>query len=153
MQDIAQLWGAYGQYESLISNCQVRVAYAPNKIETAKWLSDMTGQTTIVKEDISTSGQRFGAVLHHVTRTFHEVARPLATPDEILRLKAPAKNADGTRLVAPGEVLVFVAGHAPIRGTQILYFRDPVFAERVRLPVPDATPRRITRPPVKAFAL
>jgi type IV secretion system protein VirD4 len=38
MQDIAQLWGAYGRDESIISNCHLRVAYAPNKIETAEWL-------------------------------------------------------------------------------------------------------------------
>jgi type IV secretion system protein VirD4 len=47
MQDIAQLWAAYGQHESLIANCHLRVAYPPNKIETAKWLSEMTGQATL----------------------------------------------------------------------------------------------------------
>ena len=57
MQDIAQLWGAYGRDESVISNCHVRAAYAPNKIETADWLSRMTGTATIVKEDITTSRQ------------------------------------------------------------------------------------------------
>jgi type IV secretion system protein VirD4 len=154
MQDIAQLWGAYGQHESIISNCHVRVAYAPNKIETAEWLSKMTGQTTIVKEDISTSGHRFGAILQNVTRTFHEVARPLATADEIARLKAPEKDEDGTQIVSPGDVLVFVAGHPPIKGTQILYFRDPVFAKRVRLPVPPPTPAaRAGRHQVEAFKL
>ena len=36
-------------------------------------------------------------------------------------------------------MLVFVAGHAPILGTQSLYFRDPVFLERAQLPVPTTT--------------
>jgi type IV secretory pathway TraG/TraD family ATPase VirD4 len=30
-------------------------------------------------------------------------------------------------------MLIFVAGHAPIRGTQSVYFRDPVFLERSRI--------------------
>ncbi len=74
MQDIAQLWGAYGHDESIMSNCHVRVAYAPNKIETAEWLSRMAGTMTVVKEDITTTGNRFSAVLQNVSRTFHEVA-------------------------------------------------------------------------------
>ena len=85
MQDIAQLWGAYGRDESIISNCHLRVAYAPNKIETAEWLSKMVGTTTIVKEDITASGARAAAVLPNISRTFHQIARPLMTPDEVMR--------------------------------------------------------------------
>jgi type IV secretion system protein VirD4 len=139
MQDIAQLWGAYGHDESIMSNCHVRVAYAPNKIETAEWLSRMAGTMTVVKEDITTTGNRFSAVLQNVSRTFHEVSRPLATADEIMRLKSPVK--DGKDMIAePGSMLIFAAGHAPIYGTQSLYFRDPVFSERVKLPAPAGSP-------------
>lgn len=140
MQDVAQLWGAYGHDESILSNCHVRVAFAPNKIETAEWLSKMVGTTTVIKEDIATSGQRFGAVLTNVTRAFHEVSRPLLTPDECLRLSAPVKNADGSRILEPGDVLVFVAGHAPIYGTQSLYFRDSTFTDRAARPIPPTAP-------------
>jgi type IV secretion system protein VirD4 len=151
MQDIAQLWGAYGRDESVISNCHVRVAYAPNKIETADWLSRMTGTATIVKEDITTSGGRFSAVLSNVSRTFHQISRPLATPDEIMRLKSPAKDA-GDIITEPGDMLVFVAGHAPILGTQSLYFRDPVFSARASIAAPSgeqgipAPARRVFQP-------
>ena len=135
MQDIAQLWGAYGRDECIISNCHVRVAYAPNKVETAEWLARMAGTSTVVKEDITTSGGRFAMVLQNVSKTYHEVSRPLATADEIMRLKSPVKDA-GDIIVEPGDMLVFVAGHAPIYGTQSLYFRDPVFLERVKLDPP-----------------
>jgi type IV secretion system protein VirD4 len=135
-QDIAQLWGAYGKDESILSNCHIRIAYAPNKIETAEWLSRMAGTATIVKEDVTTSGKRFGLVLSQVSKTYHQVSRPLATADEILRLKAPKKD-DRDRIVEPGDMLIFVAGHAPIFGAQSLYFRDPVFRERAKLPPPD----------------
>ena len=134
-QDIAQLWGAYGHDESIVSNCHIRIAYAPNKIETAEWLSRMAGAATIVKEDISQSGGRFAAILKNVSKTYHQVGRPLATADEIMRLKAPAKD-KGDIITEPGDMLIFVAGHAPIFGTQSLYFRDPVFLARASLPPP-----------------
>lgn len=135
MQDIAQLWGAYGRDESIISNCHVRIAYAPNKVETADWLSRMAGTTTIVKEDITNSGSRYSAVLSNISTTYHQVARSLMMPDEIMRLKSPVKAEDDT-ITEPGDMLIFVSGHAPIRGTQSLYFRDPVFLERASLSPP-----------------
>lgn len=134
-QDVAQLWAAYGRDETILSNCHVRVAYAPNKVETGEWLSKQAGTATVVKEDISTSGRRFGAVLENVTRAYHEVSRPLLTADEAMRLRGPVKNG-ADEITEPGDVLVFVAGHAPILGTQSLFFRDPVFRERARVPSP-----------------
>jgi type IV secretion system protein VirD4 len=135
MQDMSQLWGAYGKNESITSNCHVRIAYAPNRVETAEWLSRMVGTATIVKEDITTSGKRFGAVLTQVAKTYRQVQRPLLTADEIMRLGSPRKAANDL-IAVPGEMLIFVAGHAPILGTQSLYFLDPVFSERAKLPVP-----------------
>jgi type IV secretion system protein VirD4 len=154
MQDIAQLWSAYGRDETVISNCHVRIVYAPNKIETGEWLSKNCGTTTIIKEDISTSGHRFGAFLQNVNRAFHEVSRPLITPDEAMRLKAPKKNG-GDEIIEPGEVIVLTAGHAPIKGIQSLYFRDPVFLERAKIspPVTDTLTRNGTTKPGKPATL
>ena len=135
MQDLPQLWNSYGRDETITSNCQVKVAFAPNKIETAEWLSKMSGTTTVVKEDISTSGQRFGAVLQNVSRSFHELSRPLLTPDEALRLKAPVKDG-ADQIVDAGDVLVFVAGHPAIYGTQSLFFLDPTFSQRATIAPP-----------------
>ncbi len=134
-QDVQQLYKAYTNYESIISNCHIRIAYAPNKVETAEWMSKMTGQTTIVKENISTSGKRFGMVLDQVSRSYQEVQRPLMTPDEIMRLPGPTKDSKGD-IIEPGEMLVFVAGNAVIRGRQILYFLDPTFTKRSKIPPP-----------------
>ena len=134
-QDIAQLWGAYGRDESLISNCHIRVAYAPNKIETAEWLSRMAGTTTIVKEDVTVSGRRQRVTLENVSTTFHQIARALMTPDEIMRLRGARKDAADT-ITEPGDMLIFASGHAPILGTQTLYFQNAELAERARLPPP-----------------
>jgi type IV secretion system protein VirD4 len=75
-QDITQLKSrehGYGPDESISSNCAVVNAFAPNRIETAEHLSKLTGQTTIVKEQITTSGHRASMLLGNVSRTTHEV--------------------------------------------------------------------------------
>jgi len=140
VQDLAQLHGAYGREESILSNCHLRVAYAPNKVETAEWLSKMAGTTTVVKRQVSVSGKRLGAVLGQASESYQEVQRALLTPDECMRLPGPRKDAEG-RILDPGDMLVFAAGHAPIYGTQMLYFRDPVFRARARLPAPRGSDR------------
>jgi type IV secretion system protein VirD4 len=137
-QDREQLFGAYGQHQTITANCHVRIIYAPNERETARWVSDMIGVTTIVKEDVTESGSRMGS-LGQVSRTFHEVSRPLMTPDEISTLKKPQKQRDRTGkdvITEPGEMVVFVAGENPIKGTQILYFLDPLFRRRAAVPAP-----------------
>ena len=135
-QDIAQLRSqerGYGKDETITANCHIKIAFAPNRLETAEYLSNMSGTTTIIKEDYSTSGARFGAVLQNVNRAYHELSRPLITTDEALRLRSPKK--DGRDFITEaGEVLVFVSGSAPIKGTQTLYFLDPVFLRRAKVP-------------------
>src|SRR5487761_2037996 len=133
MQDREQLIAAYHQNETILSNAHVRIAYAPNKYETALWISQMLGTSTVNLEMITESGTR-GWRLGHVSRSVSQVSRPLMTPDEVMQLPGPKKK--GALIVAPGEVLIFIAGMAPIRGRQILYFEDPVFLERSRIPAP-----------------
>lgn len=136
IQDVQQLYEAYGNYESIISNCHIRIAYAPTKVETAEWLSKMTGQTTVIKEQISTSGKRFGAgALTQASRSYQEIQRPLMTHDEIMRLPAAEKDREGN-ILTPGEMLVFVAGNPVIRGRQILYFLDSTFSKRAAITPP-----------------
>jgi len=95
----------------------------------------MAGMTTVIKEQVSTSGKRFSTVLEQVSRSYQEVQRPLMTPDEISRLPAAEKDRKGN-ITKPGEMLIFVAGHPVIRGRQILYFLDPVFSKRSRIEPP-----------------
>jgi type IV secretion system protein VirD4 len=54
-------------------------------VETAEHLSKLTGQTTVVKESISTSGKRLG-FMGQVSKQIQEVQRPLLTVDECLRM-------------------------------------------------------------------
>ena len=134
VQDITQLNGVYGKENALMANCHVRIAYAPNTIETAKTLSDMTGKTTVVEEKVSLSGSRTGH-MKNASVNVTETARPLLTPDECMRLPGPEKDSQ-SRVIKPGDMLIFTAGQSPIYGRQILYFFDPVFSARAKVPVP-----------------
>jgi len=137
-QDIRQIVDAYGNNESIVSNCHVRIAFAPNQFETADLLSKMTGTTTVSKASYNYSGSRFAPVMAHVNASVDHIERPLMTPDEVLRLIPPRKTGAGIseQIVGPGQILIFISGHRPILGTQILYFLDPVFTERAAIPPP-----------------
>lgn len=140
VQDLQQIIGAYGREEGLVGNCHVRIAYAPNKMETAELLSRMSGQTTIIQKKTTVSGKRFGYALGQVSETMQEVQRPLITADEAMRLPAAVKDVND-KITEPGHMLIFVAGHAPIYGRQILYFRDPAFQARAEVPTPKISDR------------
>lgn len=137
-QDLNQLKSretGYGPDETITSNCHVQNAYPPNRIETAEHLSRLTGQSTVVKEQITTSGRRTSAMLGQVSRTFQEVQRPLLTPDECLRMPGPLKNATGD-IEEAGDMVIYVAGYPAIYGKQPLYFKDPVFLARASVDAP-----------------
>ena len=137
-RDIRQIVDAYGNNESIVSNCHVRIAYAPNQYETADLLSKMTGVTTVPNASYNFSGPRFSSVMRHVNARFDYIEGPLMTPDEVSRLKPPQKEGedDSEKIVAPGQMLIFVSGYYPILGTLLLYFLDPVLSDRAKLPAP-----------------
>lgn len=137
-QDIRQIVDAYGQNESIVSNCHVRIAFAPNQVETAELLSKMTGTATVQKASFNFSGSRFAPIMSHVNASVDHVERSLMTPDEIMRLRPPNKQGSGgaERIVEPGDMLIFVSGHYPIHGMQMLYFLDPQLMRRATIPPP-----------------
>jgi type IV secretion system protein VirD4 len=142
IQDIAQLYGLYTRDESIMSNCHTRIAYAPNKIETAEILSKMSGVTTVVKSHTTTSGKRTSLMLGNVSESYQEVQRPLITADECMRLPGPKKDSN-KNIIDAGDMLIFQAGKAPIYGKQILFFKDPVFLERSKVEAPKNSDKTI----------
>lgn len=125
VQDTEQLYKAYTKQETLMSNCHIRIAYAPNKVETAELLSKMSGTMTVAEVSTTVSGKNKESVSYSV----NEKSRPLLTVDECMRLPAPLKDSEG-RILKAGKMLIFSAGFPPVFGTQILWFLDPVFKQR-----------------------
>ena len=128
VQDLSQLYAAYGHHESIVSNCHVRVAYTPNKIETAQLLSQMAGVMTVHKGRRMYSGNRFLPFLPHVMASDEEMQRPLLTADEAMCL--PEDSA-----------LVFCSGHRPIHAVKLRYHEHPELLRRARLALPAESDR------------
>ena len=120
-QDLTQIYGAYGRDETLTSNCDTRVAFRPNGIETARLLSQMTGETTVrhAHQTVSSSGASVSEP---------EFARPLLTPDEAMRLGA-------------SEALIFASGQPPIRAAKFRYYRERLFKQLAMIPPPPVSDR------------
>lgn len=131
IQDLQQLNAAYGRDETILANAHVRIAFAPNKLETADLLSKMTGMSTVIKESTTFSGKRMGS-LGNASVSQQEVSRALMTPDEVMRLPGPKKDGRG-HITAPGDMLIFIAGQLPIYGKQVLYFKDKTLLERAKM--------------------
>jgi type IV secretion system protein VirD4 len=140
-QDIAQLedeghgYGKAGA-KAIIGNCHVRVAYAPNQVETAKWISDMLGTRTVTLENDNQSFD--GSILAQqkgYSTSVQYQSRPLLTADEVMTLRGPVK--EGSAIKAPGDMLVFSAGFSPIYGQQLLYFQNPEWVSRAAIAWPD----------------
>jgi type IV secretion system protein VirD4 len=135
-QDLSQLESVWGdKSKTLIANCAIRIASAPNDVTTADLLSKMCGTITVRHTVRNYSGNRLSSVLGHTTVSDQDTQRPLLMPDEVMRLPGPRKS-NGGEITDPGNVLVFVAGHAPIYAIQPLYFRDPTFTQRAVLAAP-----------------
>ncbi|TCK31935.1 type IV secretion system protein VirD4 [Paraburkholderia sp. BL8N3] len=125
-QDWIQLRDAYGDKETITAGCQLRIAYAPNTIDTAEDVSKMTGITTVKRQNVSYSGTRMGAMLGQMSVSEELVERPLLTADEASRLPRD-------------EMLIFNTGHPPIRAKKLRYFEMPVFQQRAAM----ASPSRV----------
>lgn len=130
VQDLTQLNAAYTKDESIVSNCHIRIAYAPNKIETAKLLSDMCGISTVEHTQRQYSGNRLAILLQNVNTNEQIVQRPLLTADECMRLP-------------PDDEMVFVAGFSPIYCKKIKYYQDAALAERIKLGAASTTGRGV----------
>lgn len=123
-QSVKQLAERYGEKNSIVDNCDVRLTYHANDPETAKYVSEALGTSTYQKTAQSVSaeaGSFFGK--RQTSTSTQEHARPLLTPDEVARL--PREQA-----------ILFGGGAAPYRAKKVIYYDDPRFKERAAMPPP-----------------
>src|SRR4029077_13459796 len=74
-QDLSQIHAAYGHDEAITSNCHTRVAFTPNRVETARLLSQMAGEATV----------------KHAQRTFSNSGTSISEPRTRRRFLTPTK--------------------------------------------------------------
>ncbi|MDR1510326.1 MAG: type IV secretory system conjugative DNA transfer family protein [Synergistaceae bacterium] len=152
IQDIAQLHKIYGKDEAITGNCHVKVAYATSNPDTARYLSESSGITTIIKEAETLSGDRTAVFKKGSSVSVQEISRPLMTVDECMRLRGPEKNSAG-RILVPGDMLIFIAGYAAVYGKQMLYFLDGELSRRSKIKAPEHSDRLTEKVNVKKVML
>jgi type IV secretion system protein VirD4 len=137
-QTLKQIIEEYGEYESITDNCPIQIAFQTNDLKTQEQISERCGNMTVELETINYSGQRTDLVLKHVFKSVDQVQRPLITPDEVGKIKAPRKenNDPNGKIIEPGDMIIYKSGTAPIYGTQSLYFLSDVFRRRAAIPPP-----------------
>jgi type IV secretion system protein VirD4 len=78
--------------------------------------------------------------------TLQEVQRRLLTADEVARIPGPKKvGGEESDIVEAGDMIVHVAGHAPIYCKQPLTIFEPIFVKRMEI---DPVPSDVLRPQV-----
>ena len=122
-QSLNQISKAYGENNSILDNCHVRIAFASNDERTAKRISDSLGTATQLRAQKNYAGHRLAPWLAHVMVSRQETARPLLTPGEVMQLPAE-------------DELVLVSGHPPIRAQKLKYYQDRNFTDRMAAPAP-----------------
>ena len=127
-QSLNQIEKAYGQNNSILDNCHVRVSFATNDERTAKRVSDALGTATEMRAMKNYAGHRLSPWLGHLMVSRQETARPLLTPGEVMQLP-------------PDDELVLVSGCHPIRAKKARYFEDPQMQARILPPPTAASPK------------
>jgi type IV secretion system protein VirD4 len=117
-QSLNQIEKAYGEHNSILDNCHVRVAFATNDERTARRISDALGTATEQRAMRNYAGHRLAPWLAHVMVSRQETSRPLLTAGEVMQLP-------------PRDELVLLSGMPPIRARKLRYFEDWRLSERL----------------------
>ncbi|MGI2036423.1 type IV secretory system conjugative DNA transfer family protein [Rhizobium panacihumi] len=112
LQDVHQLRATYGQRAgTFLSNAGVLQIFGVNDHESARLVSDLLGQETVV---FQTMGRALDSDKSGISYGEQHVGRPLLTPDEVRNLP---ENLE----------LLFLAGQRPIVAGKLAYYADPEF--------------------------
>jgi type IV secretion system protein VirD4 len=126
-QSLNQIEKAYGANNAILDNCHVRVTYNALDERTAKRISELLGQATLLRQQRSFQGGT--SWLSKVSHSEQEVGRALLMPDEILRLPYD-------------EALLMVGGLPPYHAKKIMYYLDDRFRDRAWLKPPESSRAR-----------
>lgn len=119
LQDLSQLKAVYPKWQTFLAN-SAQQYFGTNDFDTAKYISDMLGQSTI---QYSTEGHSrqdakpLGGSSTSDSQHYH--GRNLLTPDEVIRL-------------GPQQPLVFVPGEPPYKLRRLDYLSDPAYSAKAQ---------------------
>ncbi len=112
LQDVHQLRATYGRRAgTFLSNAGVLQVFGVNDHDSARLVSDLTGQETVVFQTMS---RALDAEKSGISYGEQHVAHPLMTPDEV-------------RNMHPSGQMLFIANQRPIIASKLRYFADREF--------------------------
>lgn len=112
LQDVHQLRATYGQKAgTFLSNAGVLQVFGVNDHDSARLISDLLGQETVVFQTMS---RALNSDKSGISYGEQHTARPLLTPDEVRNLPQHVE-------------LLFLAGQRPIIAGKLVYYDDPEF--------------------------
>ncbi|MBB3811521.1 type IV secretory system conjugative DNA transfer family protein [Pseudochelatococcus contaminans] len=112
LQDVHQLRATYGQRAgTFLSNAGVLQVFGVNDHDSARLVSDLLGQETVVFQTMSRALDSDKSGISHSEQ---HTARPLLTPDEVRNLPQHVE-------------LLFLAGQRPIIAGKLAYYADTEF--------------------------
>ena len=113
LQDIHQLRATYGQRAgTFLSNAGVLQVFGVNDHDSARLVSDLLGQETVVFQTMS---HALDSEKSGLSFSDQHTGRALLTPDEVRNLPQSRE-------------LLFLAGLRPIVADKLRYYDDPEFA-------------------------
>ncbi len=130
VQDTEQLKAIYeaSGMNSFLSNSTYRITFAANNNDTAKLISDLLGNKTIINESYSRPKY---LDLNPSSRNVNisKSSRALLLPQEIITLSRD-------------DEIILIESKPPIRCKKIVHYKDPMFLKRVlpKIPVPKQEP-------------
>jgi type IV secretion system protein VirD4 len=116
IQSLNSLEQIYGERQTILDNCGVKVLMEVGDDRTAKRISDMLSTTTVEREVQSTSRQA-GSLFSNQSWSPHETARPLLTVGELIQFPNDHE-------------IVLVNGMPPIMARKLRYFEDTQLRKR-----------------------
>lgn len=112
LQDVHQLRATYGQKAgTFLSNAGVLQVFGVNDHDSARLVSDLLGQETVV---FQTMARALESEKSGISFSQHHTARHLLTAEEIRNLPQQAE-------------LLFLAGQRPIVAAKLAYYGDAEF--------------------------
>jgi type IV secretion system protein VirD4 len=116
IQSLNSLEQLYGERQTILDNCRVKVFLEVGDDRTAQRISNMLSTATVERE-VQSSSRAAGSLFSGQSWVPHETARPLLTVGELIQF--------------PGDQeIVLINGMPPIIGQKLRYFEDRQLRQR-----------------------
>jgi type IV secretion system protein VirD4 len=122
-QSLNQLNKIYTKDHSFLAHCRNSIFYAPGagEYDSAELISKICGRESVSKANISYSGNRGALGFNSSSLSSQDMDRNLINADEIMKLPLSS-------------FILLCQGLPPYIGKKNVYYEDPVFISRYKLP-------------------